>query len=155
MSANNHDASSVSTQLSFRIWRRRTVEQIMSRKDLSPIARLTAYSIAERLHQLEAIGAVVGYGREAARKSIRRLVSAVSSTARGLIIVGNRSHVFHHLHEFYPTWQEALRALTPPLRCRTRLLLKKIKAPRLLSYLTTPDLNKGELVAQRTWKNNA
>jgi hypothetical protein len=38
------------TVLSFRKWRRRTVEQIMSRKDLSPSARLTAYSIAERLH---------------------------------------------------------------------------------------------------------
>jgi hypothetical protein len=35
------------TVLSFRIWRRRTLEQIMSRKDLSPIARLTAYSIAD------------------------------------------------------------------------------------------------------------
>ena len=59
MSANNHDASSVSTQLSFRMWRRRTVEQIMSRKDLSPIARLTAYINRRALASGNALHAIV------------------------------------------------------------------------------------------------
>jgi nucleoside 2-deoxyribosyltransferase len=37
---------------------------------------------------------------------------------RRVIIVGNRSHIFHRLSavEFFPTWPEALRALTPRLR---------------------------------------
>jgi nucleoside 2-deoxyribosyltransferase len=38
--------------------------------------------------------------------------------ARGLrlIVIGCRENVFHHLHEFYQTWPEALRALTPQRR---------------------------------------
>ena len=30
-----------------------------------------------------------------------------------VVIVGHRSHIFHHLFEFFPSWQQALEALTP------------------------------------------
>jgi hypothetical protein len=72
-----------SEKLSFRKWRRRTVEQIMSRKDLSPIARLTAYSIAERLHQATrstpsscmTLGRPVGLKPNEAQKGLDELVA--------------------------------------------------------------------------------
>jgi hypothetical protein len=72
-----------SDDLSFRTWRRRTVEQIMSRKDLSPIARLIAYSIAERLHQVTrstpsssmTLGRPVGLKPNEAQKGIDELVA--------------------------------------------------------------------------------
>jgi nucleoside 2-deoxyribosyltransferase len=37
------------------------------------------------------------------------------ATGRRVIVVGYRSHIFHHLPEvaFFPTWSEALKALAP------------------------------------------
>jgi hypothetical protein len=72
-------------KLSFRMWRRRVVEQIMARKavDLPPIAKLTAHSIAERLHDVTrvtpassaTIGRPVGLRPDEAQYGIDALVA--------------------------------------------------------------------------------
>jgi hypothetical protein len=72
--------------LKFRMWRRRVVEQIMSRspKELPPAAKLVAYSIASRLHQTTrttpssslTIGKSAGLKPDEAQKGLDMLVAA-------------------------------------------------------------------------------
>jgi hypothetical protein len=77
-------AATSDDKLSFRKWRRRVVEQIMSRKDLPPIARLTAWSIAERLHEMTrstpsssmTLGRAVGITPNEAQAGLDALVAA-------------------------------------------------------------------------------
>jgi hypothetical protein len=86
-------------KLSFRKWRRRVIDQIMSNKDLSPTARLIGYSIAERLEQATrctkassmTLGRAVGIKPDAAQDGLDELIAAgqahVHYTERGTRVI--------------------------------------------------------------------
>ena len=73
----------------FKMWRRRVVEQIICRRDLSPVARVTAYAIADLLNKdtrstfasAMTIGNKVGLQFSEASKGLAELVRARQARA--------------------------------------------------------------------------